>query len=105
MARSTENTGFRCGHCSADVPPVTDGHYRNHCPRCLWSRHVDVKPGDRACRCHGLMEPIGLVDKGGNKGWQIAHRCTVCGRHQPNRVVREGETPDDLDRLLELPWL
>ncbi|MDQ4039430.1 MAG: RNHCP domain-containing protein [Actinomycetota bacterium] len=83
----------------------TDGHYRNHCPHCLWSRHVDVAPGDRASDCLGLMEPTGMADKGGGKGWQIVHRCTVCGHRQPNRVVREGRSPDDLDLLLELPWL
>jgi len=50
------------------------------------------------------MEPVGLVDKRG-KGWQLVHRCTVCGQRQPNRVVRDGAAPDDLDLLLELPWL
>lgn len=50
------------------------------------------------------MEPTGLADKGG-KGWQIVHFCTVCGQRQPNRVVREGESPDDLDLLLTLRWL
>ncbi len=104
MGRAQQNTPFRCGRCGADVPASTDGHYRNHCPCCLWSRHVDVTPGDRSADCAGLMEPTGLVDKGG-KGWQIVHRCTVCGRRQPNRVVREGESPDDLDRLLDLRWL
>ncbi len=104
MARAQENTAFRCDRCGADVVANTDGHYRNHCAQCLWSKHVDLKPGDRASDCAGLMEPIGLVDKSG-KGWQIVHRCTVCGQRQPNRVVREGQSPDDLDALLELPWL
>jgi len=104
MGRAEENTGFRCSSCGADVEANTDGHYRNHCPHCLWSEHVDVKPGDRASDCAGPMEPTGLVDKGG-KGWQIVHRCTICGQRQPNRVVRDGQSADDLDLLLELPWL
>lgn len=99
-----QNSPFLCAQCGADVVPSTDGHYRNHCPSCLWSRHVDSKPGDRSSNCGGLMEPLGLVDKGG-KGWQIVHLCTICHHRQPNRVVREGDYPDDLDLLLELPWL
>jgi hypothetical protein len=50
------------------------------------------------------MEPVGLVEKSG-KGWQVVHRCTVCGHRQPNRLVRDGESPDDLDLVLQLPWL
>ncbi len=103
-SRRAENTGFRCVHCAAPVPATSDGHYRNHCPHCLWSLHVDNRPGDRAANCGGLMEPMGLVDKGA-KGWQIVHRCTVCGQSQPNRVVRDGASPDDLDQLLGLRWL
>ena len=50
------------------------------------------------------MEPIWLVEKA-VKGWQVVHRCTAGGHRQPNRLVREGEAPDDLDLILELPWL
>jgi DNA-directed RNA polymerase subunit RPC12/RpoP len=103
-SRRAENTGFVCAHCAADVPANTDGHYRNHCPFCLWSLHVDDLPGDRASDCRAPMEPVGLVEKSG-KGWQVVHRCTACGHRQPNRLVREGDAPDDLDLVLQLPWL
>ena len=103
-SRRAENTGFTCVHCAAPVPASTDGHYRNHCPVCLWSLHVDDLPGDRASDCRALMEPIGLVEKSG-KGWQLVHRCTACGHRQPNRLVRDGDAPDDLDMVLQLPWL
>jgi len=59
-SRRAENTGFVCAHCSADVPANTDGHYRNHCPFCLWSLHVDITPGDRLQSCGGSMEPIAV---------------------------------------------
>lgn len=50
---------FRCGHCRADVPTRAVGtEHRNHCPSCLWSRHVDHTPGDRASTCGSLMQPI-----------------------------------------------
>ena len=103
-SRRAENTTFVCGHCQTMVPANTDGHYRNHCPWCLWSLHVDDLPGDRASECRQLMEPIGLVEKSG-KGWQVVHRCTACGHRQPNRLVRDGAAPDDLDLVLQLPWL
>jgi len=103
-SRRAENTGFVCGHCGTHVPANSDGHYRNHCPYCLWSLHVDDLPGDRASDCRAPMEPVGLVEKSG-KGWQVVHRCTACGHRQPNRLVREGEGPDDLDVVLNLPWL
>ena len=43
---------FTCGQCGA---AVTGDGYTNHCPLCLWSRHVDINPGDRAAECGGLM--------------------------------------------------
>ena len=88
-------------HCRVAVPANTDGHYRNHCPVCLWSLHVDDLPGDRASECRAPMEPIGLVEKSG-KGWQVVHRCTRCGHRQPNRLVRDGAVPDDLDDSADL---
>lgn len=65
---------FVCEHCGANV--VGNG-YTNHCPRCLWSKHVDVNPGDRAARCGGMMEPIRVETKG--RGYRVVHRCTRCG--------------------------
>ena len=54
-SRRAENTGFACVHCTLPVPANTDGHYRNHCPYCLWSLHVDDLPGDRASECRAPM--------------------------------------------------
>jgi len=54
------NEGFVCLHCGFENVPQ-QGSCRNHCVRCLYSRHVDeLAPGDRASECKGLMEPIGL---------------------------------------------
>ncbi|WP_082556739.1 RNHCP domain-containing protein [Modestobacter sp. Leaf380] len=100
-SRRAENTDFVCGHCQVLVPANTDGHYRNHCPFCLWSLHVDDKPGDRASDCRQLMQPVGLVEKSG-KGWQVVHLCTACGHRQPNRLVVEGTAPDDVDLVAGL---
>jgi DNA-directed RNA polymerase subunit RPC12/RpoP len=95
LSRSAENTGFRCLHCGADVWPVTNGGYRNHCPFCLHSRHVDERPGDRASSCRGLMAPIAL-DRSTKKGFQIVHVCVTCGVVRRNRAAVDTQQPDDL---------
>ena len=78
MSRKTENTGFICIHCVANVLPLTNGSYRNHCPCCLYSLHIDYSPGDRENDCNGLMKPIGFHNHS-KKGWQIIHRCQKYG--------------------------
>ena len=52
-----KDSGFICGHCGKKVEPLGFTS-RNHCPFCLWSRHLDELPGDRASECGGLMEPV-----------------------------------------------
>jgi hypothetical protein len=65
---------FVCGNCGCKV--LGTG-YTNHCPNCLWSRHVDIEPGDRANPCNGLLQPIGIETKGGE--YIIVHQCQKCG--------------------------
>lgn len=100
MSRSTENMGFVCAQCGLAVQPLTNGSYRNHCPRCLWSVHVDEAPGDRASPCRGLMEPVGLTRS--KKHLQIVHRCVRCGALRPNRVAERTPQPDSIDALVRL---
>jgi DNA-directed RNA polymerase subunit RPC12/RpoP len=81
---------FVCEHCGATVEPLQRGSYRNHCPHCLYSKHVDEEgPGDRVSLCGGLMEPIGL-DSVSGKGWLVIHRCVKCGKE-----IRNKAAPDD----------
>ena len=101
MSRKTENTGFICEHCGAKVFPLTNGSFRNHCPFCLYSKHVDEQPGDRASECGGLMEPVG-VEYSGAKGWQIVHRCTRCGKTVRNKVAEDTKQPDDRQLIFDL---
>lgn len=82
--------------------PVTNGSFRNHCPACLWSRHLDVRPGDRAANCGGLMRPVSLDHRPG-KGNVIVHRCVRCREVRVNRVARDTAQPDDLDVIMSLP--
>ena len=101
MGRKDENSGFVCEFCRAEVHPLVNGSYRNHCPRCLYSKHVDVVPGDRADDCRGLMAPVSTIWKSG-KGYQIVHRCLDCGAERVNRVAEDREQPDDFAVLLQL---
>jgi len=104
MSRKIENTGFICEHCGQEVKPLTNGSYRNHCPFCLYSKHVDVGPGDRSDLCGGLMEPISTYYNS-HKGYQIRHRCLLCGQQRVNIVARDTDQPDDFEVLLKLPYL
>ena len=102
MSRTSENTAFTCLRCGLEVVPLSNGSYRNHCPRCLYSQHVDLAPGDRASPCEGMMEPVGMKYKPG-KGLQVVHLCMICGVIRANKIARDTVQPDDWEALLRLP--
>lgn len=77
---------FTCLHCGASVQ---GNGYTNHCPVCLWSRHVDVHPGDRASECGGMMEPVSVLFS--RNGWILTHRCVLCGYEKRNRSADEDD--------------
>ena len=78
---------FRCKRCRLDVPMHAPGtRHRNHCPSCLWSRHLDDAPGDRASGCAGSMEPIAVTVRGDGE-WSLVHRCSVCAHVRLNRIA------------------
>lgn len=83
FTRRIEN--FTCAHCGAHVYGTG---YTNHCPKCLWSRHVDINPGDRASTCGGLMRPVAAAAAG--DGFIITHKCEKCGYSR-----RQHSAPDD----------
>ncbi len=89
--RRTED--FTCEHCGEEVKG--DG-YTNHCPACLWSKHVDVNPGDRAESCGGMMQPMGIELLSGE--YRIVHRCERCGEVRKNKRAEN----DNFDTLVEL---
>lgn len=89
--RTTED--FSCEKCGKEV---TGNGYTNHCPQCLWSKHVDISPGDRASPCGGLMEPQSVfVFK---DAYRIFHTCRKCGFIR----AQDASPDDDMDRLIEL---
>ncbi|MDE5616138.1 MAG: RNHCP domain-containing protein [Alphaproteobacteria bacterium] len=76
---------FNCAHCGA---VVRGNGYTNHCPKCLWSCHVDNNPGDRAATCNGMMPPISAAPA--HDGFIITHKCEKCGK-----TIRQKSAPDD----------
>ncbi len=79
--------GFICERCHRAVPGSVPGTaHRNHCPGCLWSLHVDLRPGDRRCGCRGLMEPIAIWVRGDGE-WALVHRCQRCTALRVNRIA------------------
>jgi len=99
--KKQENDGFTCQNCGEKVAPQTNGSYRNHCPFCLYSLHIDINPGDRQSDCLGLMRPS-AVDYNTQKGWQIRHICEKCGFARNNLVADSGEQPDDFELVLKI---
>lgn len=96
------NQPFTCAVCGEEVRPLAAGGYRNHCPACLHSLHVDVNPGDRASDCAGVLEPV-AVEHSGKKGWIIVHRCRRCGALRRNKAALDDpDQPDDFDVLVAL---
>ena len=102
MSRANENTAFTCLRCGLEVFPLTNGSYRNHCPQCLYSQHLDMAPGDRASSCKGMMEPK-AIKYNSKKGLQLVHRCLTCGAVRANRIASDTVQPDDLEALIRLP--
>ena len=87
---------FICENCGKKVTKL--GYScRNHCPKCLYSKHVDINPGDREETCHGLLEPIGL-DVNSKKGYIIIFKCQKCGMIRKNKVAED----DDMDLVIKL---
>jgi hypothetical protein len=92
--------GFECAHCGRLVPESSHGTgQRNHCPHCLWSLHVDIKPGDRNSLCRAEMEPVALWVSEGEE-LRILHRCSGCGVIKPNRVAGD-DSEVELARLVD----
>lgn len=84
---------FTCERCGFFV---RGSGYTNHCPQCLWSKHVDVNPGDRQAICKGLMEPVDVEIKGGE--YVILHHCVLCGFEKRNRA----SMTDNFEAILQL---
>lgn len=89
--KTVEN--FTCLVCKQIV--VGDG-FTDHCPRCLWSKHVDINPGDRLAECCGPMEPIS--SKIQKEEWKIFYKCQKCGYIHFNKTTPE----DNMETVIKI---
>lgn len=96
--------GFSCSHCKqwVVINPFIGTANRNHCNWCFWSKHVDIKKGDRRATCQAGMRPIALTLKHEGFGRvgevMIVHYCAGCTKLSINRIARD----DPEDSLLVL---
>ncbi len=84
---------FVCENCNIEVK---GNGYTNHCPGCLFSKHVDVTPGDRLAGCGGLMKPINI--EGTEKEYVLTHKCVTCNHTKRNKVANN----DSIDVLVQI---
>lgn len=95
---------FKCRQCGGFVSASREKsgvNNRNHCPYCLWSRHVDLSvPGDRKADCGSRMQPVGLTVKRTPKRYarnpagelMLVHCCAGCGKISINRIAADDDT-------------
>lgn len=109
MSRPQVCGDFRCAHCHNLVSSarlLAGVNNRNHCPCCLWSRHLDLySAGDRLSACKAPMQPLALTLKRrrnkyghGSGELMLVHLCTDCGDISINRIAAD----DDAQSLLEV---
>lgn len=96
------NEAFICENCKAKVKPTVHDTPRDHCPFCLYSKHIDLWPGDRKNKCLGLLKPIGATISG-KKGIIIHYICKKCGEKVRSKAaLKSSIQPDNQDLLIEL---
>ena len=86
---------FICENCGFKVEKL--GYTsRDHCPNCLYSKHVDIMPGDRCNKCQCLMKPIG-IEKYKNT-YKIVYKCLKCHENHKNIMAND----DNYDLIIKL---
>ena len=86
---------FECEHCHKQVEQLKYSA-RDHCPYCLYSKHVDINPGDRANDCLGLLKPIDIEKF--KDTYKIIYECEKCGTKHKNIMAND----DDFNKIIEL---
>ena len=86
---------FICENCHKEVEEL--GYTaRDHCPYCLYSKHVDINPGDRQNPCKGLLRPIGIEKF--KDTYKTLYRCEKCGEDHKNIIAKD----DDMNMIIKI---
>lgn len=86
---------FICEHCGKEVKKA-EYTARDHCPYCLYSKHVDINPGDRENTCRGLLKPIGIEKF--KDTYKIIYRCEKCNQEHKNIMAND----DDMQEIIRI---
>ena len=86
---------FICENCGKKINKL-NYTARDHCNKCLYSKHVDINPGDRANSCKGLLKPIGIEKF--KDTYKIIYKCEKCGQLHKNIVASD----DNFDLIIDL---
>lgn len=86
---------FICENCGYEVKKL-NYTARDHCPNCLYSKHLDINPGDRLNACKGLLEPIKLEKF--KDTYKIIYKCKKCGEFHKNKMAND----DNMDLIIKL---
>ena len=86
---------FKCHNCGYSVDKL-NYTARDHCPYCLYSKHVDINPGDRMNECKGLLEPIGIEKF--KDTYKIIYKCKKCNQMHKNIIAND----DNMNLIIEL---
>ncbi len=90
-----KDESFVCENCKNLVKKL-EYSARDHCPSCLYSKHVDINPGDRLNTCMGLLKPIGIEKY--RDTYKIIYKCLKCGEIHKNIMAND----DNMDLIIEL---
>ncbi len=86
---------FICENCHKKVDKL-NYTARDHCPYCLYSKHVDINPGDRMNPCKGMLKPINIEKY--KDTYKIIYKCEKCHKEHKNIMA----TDDNYDVILEI---
>jgi len=86
---------FICENCHQKVSKLNYTS-RDHCPYCLYSKHVDINPGDRENTCLGLLKPIDIEKY--KDTYKIIYKCEKC--HQIHKNIMAND--DNYDEILNI---